>query len=80
MISRDFVSSVVNWNMFTQEYIQEHRSEFQITECGHCGTSCKDLAAGYVGDGQHGVLRGYYAEVQHPGFCSVDCAQGHSPF
>ncbi|MGH0172157.1 UNVERIFIED_CONTAM: hypothetical protein FKN15_062587 [Acipenser sinensis] len=47
-----WLDSVVNWNIFTQEYLQEHRSEFQITEQGHCGTSYKDLAPGYVGDGQ----------------------------
>ncbi|MGH0162594.1 UNVERIFIED_CONTAM: hypothetical protein FKN15_043245 [Acipenser sinensis] len=51
-------TGVVNWKMFTREYIQEYCAKFHITECGYCWTLYKDFAPGYVGNGQRGSFEG----------------------
>jgi len=38
-----------------------------------CSQLYKDCGAGYRGNGQRGVLLGFYSSDDNPGYCSWDC-------
>ncbi|XP_073681623.1 HMG domain-containing protein 3-like [Garra rufa] len=70
-----WLDSVVNWKRHSGSHIQEYRKPYTISRCSRlqCSQLYKDCGAGYQGNGQRGVLLGFYSSDDHPGYCSWDC-------
>ncbi|RXN22715.1 hypothetical protein ROHU_006641 [Labeo rohita] len=70
-----WLDSVVNWKRHSESHIQEYRKPYTISRCSRlqCCQLYKDCGAGYQGNGQQGVLLGFYSSDDHPGYCSWDC-------
>ncbi|MGH0161291.1 UNVERIFIED_CONTAM: hypothetical protein FKN15_040390 [Acipenser sinensis] len=61
--------------MFSAECKAESRTVFRISTCGHCGYRYEDFAPGYDGNGKRVILQGFCGDVEHSGFCSMECAE-----
>ncbi|KAF4097288.1 hypothetical protein G5714_021296 [Onychostoma macrolepis] len=67
-----WLDSVVNWKRYSKRHYQMYRMPYTISRCSRLQLY-KDCGAGYQGNGQRGVLFGFYSSDDHPGYCSWDC-------
>ncbi|XP_077050711.1 uncharacterized protein LOC143700866 isoform X2 [Siphateles boraxobius] len=70
-----WLDSVVNWKRLSERHRQMYRKPYTISICRRlqCSQLYKDCGAGYQGNGQRGVLLGFYSSDDNPGYCSWDC-------
>ncbi|KAL2092950.1 hypothetical protein ACEWY4_010262 [Coilia grayii] len=70
-----WLDSVVEWKSLPPQHRDKYRRPYTISQCHYllCGGLYKDCGAGYKGNGQRGVLQGFYSTEDYPGYCSWDC-------
>ncbi|KAL2104384.1 hypothetical protein ACEWY4_001252 [Coilia grayii] len=70
-----WLDSVVEWKSLPPQHRDKYRRPYTISQCRYllCGGLYKDCGAGYKGNGQRGVLQGFYSTEDYPGYCSWDC-------
>ncbi|KAL2102425.1 hypothetical protein ACEWY4_001593 [Coilia grayii] len=70
-----WLDSVVEWKSLPPQHRDKYRRPYTISQCRSllCGGLYKDCGAGYKGNGQRGVLQGFYSTEDYPGYCSWDC-------
>ncbi|CAM4578803.1 unnamed protein product [Leuciscus chuanchicus] len=70
-----WLDSVVNWERLSKRHRQSYRKPYTISRCSRlqCSQLYKDCGSGYQGNGQRGVLVGFYSSDDNPGYCSWDC-------